>query len=737
MNIEIIATIGPSSLHKNVLSSYKQRCVNFIRVNLSHTRIEDLEKVIVQMKESGIEVIIDTEGSQIRTGYLGAKSVSFSEGDVIKIYDAPIHCSAKKIYLRPTEVLSSLEIGSLISVDFNSVLLKVTDIKTRERRHYISAVVVIGGIVGNNKAVTVDSITHLPPFSDKDIQAIKIAKKHKITCFTLSFMDSKDEVRIFKTLYPQAKLISKIETKQGIMHFDEILEESDGILIDRGDLSREIPGERIPFAQKIIIKKCNKANKPVYVATNILESMSESLKPMKSEINDVVNTILDGVNGLVLTKESAVGKYPIETVNMLKTIIQHTLSSLHYLNEKSLRYVTEHPFMEALVEPHGGTLINRFQVMAFSELELRAMPHIMVDDEILMDAEQIAIGGFSPLEGFMNSTELKSVLETMRLPSGLPWTMPIIFPCTKEDVKRIKEKQHIALKRKKDRQIYATLLIDEIYTIDKANICKQWFGTDNQEHPGVRGIFMCGDHYIGGKINMLRRIPSEFKNYEITPLQARKIFQEKGWSVVVGFHTRNAIHRSHEYIQLHAMEKVSADGIFVHPIVGKKKKGDFEARIIIKSYELMMQKFYPKGKVVMGVYATFSRYAGPREAIFTAICRKNYGCSHFIVGRDHTGVGDFYKPMASHEIFKKFPDLGIIPIFFNKVYYSKIQKKHVMENDDVQRNIIEREDQKIQISGTQLRKMLGEKSVPPLWFMRREIASLIITEIKKGNKVFV
>ena len=733
MAVQIIATIGPGSLKKNILDTFKQRGVDFIRVNLSHTKIEDLDNTLKIMKKSGIEVVIDTEGSQIRTGYLGTDTVTFAEGDRVRVYDYPVRCTPKQMYIRPTEALSFLEVGSLISIDFNSVLLKVVGIKKRDQLHYVQTVVLVGGVVGNNKAITIDSISSLPPFSQKDIQAIAVAKKNKVRYFTLSFMDNAEEVKTFKKLYPQAIKISKIETKQGVLNFAEILRESEGILIDRGDLSREIPGERIPIAQKVIIHQCNAAKKPVFVATNVLESMSEQLKPMKSEINDVVNTILDGVNGLVLTKESAVGKHPVETVNALKTIIAHTESARAFSKTKDLSYFTEPKLAGALVEPHGGTLVDRYRVVQFSKPELKTLKKIDIDEEVLMDVEQIAFGAFSPLEGFVTARELDAILGTMRLPNGLPWTMPIVLAVSKKELDGIGTKEHVALVRKQDGKIYATLEVHDIYKVDKSAICKKWFGTDNREHPGVDRVFRGGDYFIGGKVNLLERRPSDYKDYELTPAQTRKIFQEKGWSVVVGFHTRNAIHRSHEYIQLKAMERVSADGLFVHPVVGKKKKGDFEARIIIRSYELMMKKFYPKNRVIMGVYPTFSRYAGPREAIFTALCRKNYGCSHFVVGRDHTGVGEFYSPWASHEIFQKFPDLGIEPVTFKKVYYSEKQGKHIHEGEDTS----DPESEKQHISGTQLRKMFIAGQMPPDWFMREDIAMMIREEIEKGSAVFV
>jgi sulfate adenylyltransferase len=202
---------------------------------------------------------------------------------------------------------------------------------------------------------------------------------------------------------------------------------------------------------------------------------------------------------------------------------------------------------------------------------------------------------------------------------------------------------------------------------------------------------------------------------------------------VVGFHTRNVIHRSHEYIQLKALERSSADGLFVHPVIGKKKKGDFNAAYIVKSYEMMIRQFYPKNKAVFGALATYSRYAGPKEALFTALVRQNFGCSHFVVGRDHTGVGDFYHPKASHQIFDEFPDLKLTPVRFDQIFYSQKINDHVHEAEDSAHV----EDEKFTISGTEARKMFETGQTPPEWFMRKEIAGMIAEAIKKGEKVFV
>ncbi len=731
---KIFATIGPASLSEKVLSSFKNRGVDFIRINLSHTPINSIDPTLQKMLKAGIVMVIDTEGSQVRTGDLGGVW-SYKEGNEIRIYNAPITSNNKQLYLRPKEFLDLVTPGTLISIDFDSVLLKVNDVSKLKAKGYIEARVLIGGTVGNNKGVHSDTIAKLPAFSQKDLAAIELAKKYHVKYFTLSFIDNAYEVLQFKKLYPQAIAYSKVETKKGVINFDEILKSSDGILIDRGDLSREVPIERIPLLQKAIIRKAKELKKPVFIATNILDNMHDHPRPLRSEVNDVVNSLLDGVSGFVLTKETAVGKYPIETITMLKGIISQ-ISSVLNIQMNNLLEISEEKISGNLIEPHGGVLINRYQAMEFSGQELERFKKLYIDEEILMDAELIAFGVYSPLEGFMNEKELDSVLDKMRLPSGLPWTMPIILTANKKELRGIKNKEVIALVRKQDDQIYATLTVSEIKLLDKSLVCKKWFGTDDKNHPGVARIFAGGEYQIAGQINLLKRRPSPFKEYELKPVQTRKIFSEKGWAKVVGFHTRNPIHRSHEFIQLHALKNIPADGLFIHPVVGKKKKGDFEAEVIIKVYELMMKKFYPKNKVVFAVYATYSRYAGPREAVFTAICRKNYGCSHFIVGRDHTGVGNYYEPMASQEIFSKFPDLGIVPIFFGKVYYSKGSQTHVIEG-----TMEDKEEDRASISGTEVREIFMSGKKPPEWLMRPQIAEEILKlnkEFKKeGKSIFV
>ncbi|MBI3336860.1 sulfate adenylyltransferase [Candidatus Peregrinibacteria bacterium] len=385
-----------------------------------------------------------------------------------------------------------------------------------------------------------------------------------------------------------------------------------------------------------------------------------------------------------------------------------------------------------LVPPHGGILVNRMVSDVPPSSHFETLPKLVLNQDQLMDLEQIAIGSFSPLEGFMCEDELRSVLDTMRLPNGVVWSLPIVLDASEADAQGMAARQDVALYDGSN-QLVGLLHLEQKYRVDKKEMAKKLYGTDSDAHPGVVAVRKLQPIFLGGKISLLRRPHTETKEYELTPHETRHIFIERGWKKVVGFHTRNVIHRSHEFIQLQAMEQECCDGLFVHPVIGRKKAGDFQAKYIIRSYQIMIDRFYPKDSAVFAAFSTFSRYAGPREAIFTALCRKNFGCSHFVVGRDHTGVGTFYPPTASHEIFDRFPDIGIQPVRFNNVFYSKKRNAHIREEEGEDH----REEEMLHISGTQARKMFEKGEAPPSWFMRPEISREIVDAMKNGERVFV
>ena len=727
---KIICTIGPASIQPEILKKLELRGADYVRINLSHTKTEDIEKWIKDIQTTTkVPLILDTDGPQLRTGFIGKNPLFFEIGKELRVYDVMLPCNNDQIYLRPQGFLEYLAPGDLISIDFDNFLLTVTDTSTI-KDHYVTCKVIVGGSFGNNKAVTVENKgILLPTYSEKDLIAIELAKKYNINIFTLSFMGCKEDVIEFKKLHPGAKAIAKIETRRGIENLEEIIDVSDGVLIDRGDLSREIPLEKVALAQRIIIRKCNAKGKPVYIATNVLDSMTENIKPTRAEINDVSASIIDGVNGFVLAKETSIGKHPVETFTFLSKLCEHVEATKN--SGDIVELLNGSTNSSILIEPHGGTLVNRIVKTEPTKEYVDSLYKIKVDETVLMDAEQISIGTYSPLRGFMIKSEMNSVLDNMRLPNGLVWTVPIILQTDEKIARKIEQSQSIVLVDGKN-DPYVILHVNEIFKLDKEEFCKKLYGTITEEHPGVKNIFSGGDYVIGGDIQLIKRLPRKHKQYELTPLQARQIFEKRGWSTVIGFHTRNVPHRSHEYIQIEGMRRANADGIFLHPVIGKKKAGDFTSEAIIQGYKLMEEKFYPKGKVVFATYATFSRYAGPREAIFTALCRKNFGCSHFIVGRDHTGVGKFYSPHESHIIFDKFPDLGIIPVRFDEVVYCDKCKEHI------ERKLCPHEGTYHKhISGTEAREMLRSGQKLPEWFLRAELSEMLLKNQKDREKIFV
>lgn len=727
---KLIVTLGPAARTEADLLKMKDKGVNFVRINMSHSSHEDLLYFIRLAKKAGIPFILDTDGSQVRTGSLAEGSVAFSEGDHARIYHHPVVGGKEQIAIRPKEAVEQLAPGDLLFVDFDTLVFRVSDVSTLQDG-YVSARVMTAGALGKNKAVTVVSAVEkklaLPVLSDKDRASIDIGLREGIVHIAVSFVRRGDDIDEVKIATGNAmRIIAKIESRESLEHLDDIIAKADAILLDRGDLSKEIPVEKIPLVQKIVLRKAKEKGTPVFIATNLLESMVEKKKPTRAEVHDVLATIADGADGLILSAETAIGKYPFACINMMQKLIVHaqlapTIDAGSYLS-----------YMDAgaLIPPHGGKLVERL-LMAPPE-DLSALKSIILTPEQEMDVEQIAIGTFSPLEGFMGQADVESVLERMRLVNGLVWPIPIVFDVAETDADDIAVGDRIALADGAGNTI-AVMYVDEKYPLRREDMMKKSYLTDDPRHPGVRAVLQMKPILLAGKIDLVKRRASEYKEYELTPKQTRRLFEDRGWAKVVGFHTRNVIHRGHEFIQMQAMEGEHCDGLFVHPVVGKKKPGDFHSQYIIKSYEKMMQDFYPKNSVVFATFATFSRYAGPREALFTALCRKNFGCSHFIVGRDHTGVGNYYHPNASHRIFDKFSDIGITPILFDKVFYSKKLKSYVYARD------VEMSDDadELHISGTEARKMMEDGTAPPEWFMRPEISAIIMDALKNNENVFV
>lgn len=386
--------------------------------------------------------------------------------------------------------------------------------------------------------------------------------------------------------------------------------------------------------------------------------------------------------------------------------------------------------MEFAIDPHGGKLVNReLDAKEIDQIwsKLNELPKIKLNAREQSDMEMIAVGAFSPLTGFMKREEYESVIDNMRLLNGLPWTIPITLSTSEDNAGELSVGKDVALIGQSDRAV-AILHLEEKYNYDKEKEALQVYGTDEVEHPGVAYLKECGDVLLGGEIFLLEREhKNDFKENRLDPLESRQLFKDKGWRRIVGFQTRNPVHRAHEYIQKCALETV--EGLFLHPLVGETKSGDIPADVRMECYKVLLDRYYPKDRVVLGVLPAAMRYAGPKEAIFHAIIRKNYGCTHFIVGRDHAGVGDYYGSFDAHYIFDEFDprDLGITPLFFDYTFYCKscggMASYKTCPHDSKEH---------IALSGTKVREMLRNGELPPSEFSRPEVATLLIESMKEG-----
>jgi ATP sulfurylase len=384
--------------------------------------------------------------------------------------------------------------------------------------------------------------------------------------------------------------------------------------------------------------------------------------------------------------------------------------------------------------PHGGKLVHRELTGAAREealREARSLAAFTLHDFELSDVEMIASGALSPLEGFLSKRDFDSVVDSVRLANGLVWSIPIVFARPASELKEVKPGKAVALKGA-DGTIHAILRVKELYEHDRERHAEKVFGTGDEAHPGVARVKkVMGDTCVAGDIELLNpRRYDDFLEQRLTPRQTRERFQARGWKNIVAFQTRNPIHRAHEYLTKVALEVV--DGLLIHPLVGETKKGDTPADVRMRCYQALLENYYPQERVLLAVFPAAMRYAGPREAVFHAIARKNYGVTHFIVGRDHAGVNrpdgkPYYGTYAAQEFVSRFTreELGIEIFKFENTFYDRrtggmVSEKTKPANADP-----------VSISGTQLREMLLRGEIPPVEFTRPEVARILIEDARK------
>jgi len=386
--------------------------------------------------------------------------------------------------------------------------------------------------------------------------------------------------------------------------------------------------------------------------------------------------------------------------------------------------------MTETIAPHGGTLVQRFVDEAENKRwrsRIDKLARIELTRREISDLEMIAVGAFSPLEGFMGEADYAAVVDTMRLANGLPWTIPVTIAVTTDESARYHAGDDIALVEPAGKAL-AILHLKETYRPDKRREAAEVYRTTEDAHPGVKAVYEQGEVYLGGTVTALER-PSEieFREHRLDPVETRALFAQKRWRRIVAFQTRNPIHRAHEYLQKCALE--SCDGLLIHPLVGETKGDDIPAAVRMDCYQALIRDYYPTDRVVLSVLPANMRYAGPREAIFHALMRKNYGCTHFIVGRDHAGVGSYYGTYDAHHIFDRFsPDeIGITPLFYEHTFWC--QRCEGMAST---KTCPHPKEHHIALSGTKVREMLSRGERPPMEFSRPEVADILIRAMRQS-----
>ncbi len=383
-----------------------------------------------------------------------------------------------------------------------------------------------------------------------------------------------------------------------------------------------------------------------------------------------------------------------------------------------------------MIAPHGGRLVNRIvpqQELADARQEADGLPRIFLNSGIAHDVRNIAHGVFSPLQGFVNSQDFAAIIHNNQLTSGVAWTIPVILDIAERD--SVSEGQMVCLVEEGRSHPLAVLQVEEVYCWDKQAAAEAIFGTTDIQHPGVRRLCERGDYLVGGNTRLLDNAPGPFAKFNLPPAQTRAIFEQRGWQTICAFQTRNVPHRGHEELQKTVLGLV--DGLLIQPVIGKKKPGDYRDEVILDTYQVLIDNYYPPDRVLLNILPFEMRYAGPKEAIMHAIMRQNYGCTHIIIGRDHAGVGDYYGEEDAIEIFEQpqFADLQIQPITLRGDFWYCTTCQRVASD----RTCPHGPDSQVSFSGTNIRQLIAEGQAPPPQVMRPEVFEVI----QKSDQPFV
>jgi len=375
-----------------------------------------------------------------------------------------------------------------------------------------------------------------------------------------------------------------------------------------------------------------------------------------------------------------------------------------------------------VIEAHGGVLVDR-QLTGEEAARLAAsdLPRVTVSGETAQDLRNIGAGVYSPLVGPVGSAEFEAILSTGRLPSGVPWTIPIVLDVAREQAEGLTEGREVVVYEHTDagQRLAAWLHLQESYEFDKQAFARGVFGTEDESHPGVQRTRARGEVLLAGPVESVSLRDERFQGYDLTPAEVRAVIEQRGWRTTVAFQTRNVPHVGHEDLQKTVLGL--CDGLLIQPLVGRKKSGDFRDEVILAAYRALIDSYFPPDRMVLSVLPTEMRYAGPKEAVMHAIMRKNHGCTHIIIGRDHAGVGDFYPPEAAIEVFAEYPDLGIQPITIRGDFFYCRKCARISS----ERTCPHPAQQHIAFSGTRIRALLRSGGQPPPEIMRPEVFAVL------------
>ncbi|HET9642107.1 MAG TPA: pyruvate kinase [Burkholderiaceae bacterium] len=599
---EILCTVGPASLNERVLVRLEDLGVTLFRINLSHTRLDDLPRVVDFIRaHSKVPVCLDTEGAQMRTGNLAVAEVTVQEHALIHVHRDPVPGDAANLNFYPEEAFDLLREGDLVSIDFNAVLVQVVGKDERK----VTLRVLHEGTIGRNKAVTVERDVVLPAITAKDRAALAWGRHAGIRHVALSFAHRGEDVDAARALIgAQTFLISKIECRPALRHLNDIARRSDALLIDRGDLSRQEPIERIPALQKAIVRRGKALSRKVYVATNLLESMITLPRPTRAEVNDVVNTLIDGADGLVLAAETAIGRHPVDCVGMVVKLIHEF--DRYRLGEVGLgsdyRETEGTSFLPA---PHGGPLAEQWADAA-AAAEAERLPRWLGDAQALADAEALALGVYTPLRGFMTEDEVRRVVHEGRLADGTPWPRPVVLAVTTSDTPVLSPGRRIALADVAG-VVRAIVDVDAVFEVAPAPQGHGWLTRTPGAAKGGKARF------VAGKVQLVRR------TLKLSPRESRFVFHHKGWQRIVGTQSAGGDGQEPRHAERAALEAIRGDGIFVP--------------------------------------STACAQADAPAALLAALAAKNHGCSHFLVD-PALGRGE-----VEGEIERLGGDIGIVPLY--------------------------------------------------------------------------